>query len=301
MRSLTVLRLLTARNMKLYFKNKMTFFMSMLTPIILLVLFVTFLKSVYVGSFTAFLPEGMQVSDQLVNGFTGGWLMSSIIGVSSVTVAFCSNIIMIEDKIHGSLTDLLVTPVRRDLLAVSYYLSNLVTTFLVCFTAMLVGFVYLAAVGWYLSVVDVLMIFLDMCLCILFGVSLAALVEQFISTEGGVSAVATLVSSMYGFLCGAYMPISQFAAPIRNFVAFIPGTYGTSLLRTHYMGGVLRTLENDLPPEMLNGLRDGFDSNLYFFGNLVKPWQMYVILAGSGALILALYILTSWRRNRRVK
>ena len=97
------------------------------------------------------------------------------------------------------------------------------------------------------------------------------------------------------------MPISQFAAPIRNFVAFIPGTYGTSLLRTHYMGGVLRTLENDLPPEMLNGLRDGFDSNLYFFGNLVKPWQMYVILAGSGALILALYILTSWRRNRRVK
>ena len=31
---------------------------------------------------------------------------------------------------------------------------------------------------------------------------------------------------MYGFLCGAYMPIAQFAEPIRNFVVFIPEHMG---------------------------------------------------------------------------
>lgn len=301
MRSLTVLRLLTARNMKLYFKDKTTFFMSLLSPLILLVLFVTFLKSVYESSFAAFIPEGIQISDQVIDAFTGGWLMSSILGVSSVTVAFCSNIIMVDDKIKGNINDLLVSPVRRDLLAVGYYLANLVTTFIVCLTAMLAGFLYLAAVGWYLSVSDVLFILLDLTLCILFGTSLAALVEQFLSTQGGVSAVATLVSSMYGFLCGAYMPISQFAAPIRNFVAFIPGTYGTALLRGHYMNSVLETLEGQLPPEMISGLQDGFDSRIYFFGHQVQPWQMYAVLAGSVALLLGLYILISRRRNRRVK
>lgn len=301
MRSLTVLRLLTARNMKLYFKDKTTFFMSLISPLILLVLFVTFLKSVYESSFAAFIPEGIQISDQVIDAFTGGWLMSSILGVSSVTVAFCSNIIMVDDKIKGNINDLLVSPVRRDLLAVGYYLANLVTTFIVCLTAMLAGFLYLAAVGWYLSVSDVLFILLDLTLCILFGTSLAALVEQFLSTQGGVSAVATLVSSMYGFLCGAYMPISQFAAPIRNFVAFIPGTYGTALLRGHYMNSVLETLEGQLPPEMISGLQDGFDSRIYFFGHQVQPWQMYAVLAGSVALLLGLYILISRRRNRRVK
>ncbi|MCI8361459.1 MAG: ABC transporter permease [Clostridiales bacterium] len=301
MRSLTVLRLLTARNMKLYFKDKMTFFMSLLSPLILLVLFVTFLKSVYVSSFNAFIPEGFQVSGQAIDAFTGGWLMSSILGVSSVTVAFCSNIIMVDDKIKGSINDLLVSPVRRDLLAVSYYIANLVTTLIVCLIAMGVGFLYLSAVGWYLSVSDVLFILLDLFLCILFGTALAALVEQFLSTQGGVSAVATLVSSMYGFLCGAYMPISQFAAPIRNFVAFIPGTYGTALLRGHYMNGVLETLEGDLPAELLDGLRDSFDSRLYFFGHQVETWQMYAVLAGSVAALLGLYVLISWRRNRKVR
>ena len=301
MRSLTVLRLLTARNMKLYFKDKMTFFMSLLSPLILLVLFVTFLKSVYVDSFTAFIPEGFQISNKAIDGFTGGWLMSSILGVSSVTVAFCSNIIMVDDKIKGNINDLLVSPVRRDLLAVGYYLANLVTTFIVCLAAMLVGFLYLAVVGWYLSVSDVLFILLDLTLCILFGTALAALVEQFLSTQGGVSAVATLVSSMYGFLCGAYMPISQFAAPIRNFVAFIPGTYGTALLRGHYMNGVLETLEGELPAEMISGLKDGFDSRLYFFGHQVQPWQMYAVLGGAVVLLLGLYVLISWRRSRRVK
>ncbi len=42
---------LVERNTKCYFKDKFTFFVSMITPLILLVLFVTFLKNVYMDSF----------------------------------------------------------------------------------------------------------------------------------------------------------------------------------------------------------------------------------------------------------
>ena len=42
---------LVTRNTKCYFKDKFTFFMSLITPLILLILFVTFLKNVYVDSF----------------------------------------------------------------------------------------------------------------------------------------------------------------------------------------------------------------------------------------------------------
>ena len=37
-----------ARNTKGYFKNKFNFFLSLITPLILLVLFVTFLRNVYI-------------------------------------------------------------------------------------------------------------------------------------------------------------------------------------------------------------------------------------------------------------
>ena len=49
---------------------------------------------------------------------------------------------------------------------------------------MAVGFIYLAAVGWYLSVTDILLIVFDVILCVLFGTSLAAIVESFLSTQG---------------------------------------------------------------------------------------------------------------------
>lgn len=301
MNNLTTLRILTGRNIKLYFKDKVTFFMSMISPLILLVLFATFLKNVYESSFLQILPEGFTVDQSILNAFTGGWLMTSILGVSCVTIAFCSNIIMVDDRITGSITDLTVTPVRRELLAASYYLSNLLTTLIVCYIAMAAGCAYLGVVGWYLGAADILLAMLDVFLLVLFGTSLAAVVEYFIHSQGGISAVATLVSSMYGFLCGAYMPISQFSPAIRNFVSFIPGTYGTVLLRKHYMDPVIRQFADDLPAEAIEAMRDGFDMNLYFFEKQVQVWQMYLILSLTFLVLMGIYILIHAINNRKKK
>lgn len=86
---------LVSRNTKCYFKDKFTFFISLLNPLILLLLFATFLRNVYIESFTMAFPEGVSVDNTILEGIAGAWLLSSIIGVSSVTVAFCSNTIMI--------------------------------------------------------------------------------------------------------------------------------------------------------------------------------------------------------------
>lgn len=300
-RSMKTLGLLIQRNIKLYFKDRITFFMSLISPLILLLLFVTFLQNVYENSLTAFLPKDLILPDSVVNAFTGGWLMSAILGVSCVTIAFCSNIVMVTDKVSGHVTDLLVSPVRRDILALSYYIANVLTTLIVCSIALGVGLLYLSAVGWYLSMMDVLLILADMALCILFGTSLAAVVEYFISSQGGISAVATLVSSMYGFLCGAYMPLSQFSEPIRNVAALIPGTYGAVLLKNHFMRGALAELGGVLPEEGIEGIRKSFDHYLYFFGHKVEEWQMYAVLIVSVVVLLGVYVLINVLKNRRKK
>lgn len=143
---------LVSRNTKCYFKDKFTFFISLLNPLILLLLFATFLRNVYIESFTMAFPEGVSVDNTILEGIAGAWFMSSIIGVSSVTVAFCSNIIMIMDKMEGHVNDFRVSPIKGTSISLAYFVSNFFVTFLVMMTIMAVGHIYLACVGWYISV-----------------------------------------------------------------------------------------------------------------------------------------------------
>ena len=282
---------LIKRNTKLFFKDKGTFFTSLITPIILLVLYVTFLGNVYKDSFLANMNE-IPISDEIVNGFVGGQLFSSLLAVSCVTVAFCSNMIMVQDKISGAYADFTISPVKKSKLGFAYFISAEITTLIVAVVAAGASFIYLAIVGWYLSFADVALLLLDIFLVASFGTLLSSVVNFFLSTQGQVSAVGSIVSSMYGFICGAYMPLSQFGEGLQTILGFLPGTYATSLIRNHALQGVFREMETlNFPTEAIKGLKDAFDCNLYFFGERVELWVMYLILTLSVLALLGAYIL----------
>ena len=291
---------LIKRNVKLYFKDKGMFFTSLITPMILLVLYATFLKNVYEDSFTANLPAALAMEQKLINGLVGGQLISSILAVSCVTVAFCANFLMVQDKANQTLRDLRISPVKGSQLAVSYYAATLFSTLLICLAALGICLGYVASVGWYMTAADVLLLLLDIFLLVMFGTALSSVVNFFLSTQGQISAVGTIVSSGYGFICGAYMPISSFNEGLRNVIAFLPGTYGTALVRKHAMGGALAEMEaQGIPAQVIQEFRDALDCNLYFFGRQVETITMFAILVSSTLLLLAVYILLNvWKRDR---
>lgn len=289
---MTGLSALIRRNTKLYFKDKGMFFTSLITPLILLVLYSTFLSNVYEQTFRGALEAaGATVSDKLIGGCVGGELVSSLLAVSCVTVAFCSNLLMVQDKITGARRDLTIAPVKPGTLALSYYLSTLLSTLLICFAAAGVCLGYLAYVGWYLTAADVAALLLDVTLLVLFGTALSSLVNFPLSTSGQGSAVGTIVSAGYGFICGAYMPISQFSEGLQKVISFLPGTYGTSLLRNHALRGVFAEMESQgFPAQVVEAIRDSVDCNLYFFGDKVELGNMYVVLIASIAIAIGLYV-----------
>lgn len=207
---MTGLGALIRRNCKLFFKDKGMFFTSLITPVILLVLYATFLAKVYRDSFAAAMPAGFAVDAALIDGTVGGQLVSSLLAVCCVTVAFCSNLLMVQDRISGARRDLTMTPVRRSTLALGYFAASALSTLLICYAALAVCLGYLAVTGWYLSAADVLLLGLDVLLLSLFGTALSSIVNCNLTTNGQASAVGTIVSAGYGFLCGAYMPISKF-------------------------------------------------------------------------------------------
>ena len=292
---MTGLLSLTRRNIKIYFKDKGMFFTSLITPIILLVLYATFLKKVYDDSFTNALTEaGAVVPDALINGCVGGQLISSLLAVSCVTVAFCSNLLMVQDRYTGVRNDITITPVKSRTVALSYFIGSLISTFLVCLVACGAGFIYLSTIGWYLTFADVMYVLLDVFLLTLFGTALSSVVNCFLSTPGQGSAVGTIVSAGYGFICGAYMPISNFSEGLRNVLAFLPGTYGTSLLRNHMMRGTFEEMEaQNFPSEVVEMIKTSVDCNLKFFDENVTVGNMYAVLIMSVVVLTLLYVITN--------
>ena len=284
--------ILIKRNIKLFFKDKGMFFTSLITPAILLVLYVTFLGNVYRDRFTSNLPNSLKLSESIIEGLVGGQLISSILAVSCVTVAFCSNFLMVQDKANGTIRDLRISPVKSATLSLSYYVATLLSSLIICFAATCICLTYVAIVGWYMSLADVLFLLIDILLLVLFGTALSSIINFFLSTQGQISAVGTIISAGYGFICGAYMPISSFGEGLQKIISFLPGTYGTSLIRNHTMQGALAEMQNQgIPTEVIEKLKDSLDCNLYFFGSHVNIGTMYIILGITIFVLIGIYVL----------
>ncbi len=287
------LKALVKRNTSLFFKDKGMFFTALITPLILLVLYATFLSNVYEDTFRGIIEGmGFSVSDKIVGGCVGGQLMSSLLAVSCITVAFCSNLLSVQDKVTGARKDIAVSPVKASVLSLSYYISTFFSTLIICVVALVACLLYMVNVGWFLGVSDIILLVSDVFLLSLFGTALSSVVNYFLSTQGQISAVGSIVSSCYGFICGAYMPISSFSEGLRNVLSFLPGTHATSLIRNHSLKGVFTEMENiNLPAELINGIKDAVDCNIYFFDEKVSISVMYAVIGVTISILMVIYIL----------
>ncbi len=83
---------LVSRNRKLFFKDKGMLFSSMITPVILIVLYATFLANVYKDSFVSATKNMIDLPDKIINGTVAAQLAAALLAVSCVTVTFCVNL-----------------------------------------------------------------------------------------------------------------------------------------------------------------------------------------------------------------
>ncbi len=292
MKNFKTLTALIARNAKIYFRDKGVFFPSLLAPLILLFLFIAFLGNVYRDSIQNVVAEvGFAISGGAVESIASGWLISSLLAVCAVTIAFTANIVMVQDKVTGRIDDLTVSPVSRHILALSYFISTFAVTALICLVALGAGFIYIGIAGWHLTAADVFSSIADTLLLTLFGTALSSLVCRFVRSAGGVTAVQATVSSAYGFICGAYIPFGNLTPWLRKILMLLPGSYGTGLLHEHLMGGAIDALlKEGAPAAAVEGLRRGFDCTLDFFGSDVPLYVCYLVLVGATLLIIAIYV-----------
>lgn len=277
------------------------FFTSLITPAILLVLYATFLGNVYRDSFSSAMPDYFTVSDQLINATVGGELFSSLLAVCCVTVAFCSNMLMVQDKVSGARRDLTMTPVKKSTLAMGYYTATFISTLIICLIATGLCFIYLAHAGWYLSAADTGLYFSGCGIAgaVWYG---AFLHHQYVSflTGADLRGRHDCQCRLRLYLRRLYADLSVWRRAAESGL-FSAGTYGTSLIRNHALRGVFAEMQvQGFPAEVIEGIRDSIDCNLYFFGNQVTLSAMYWILGGAVVLLIGVYVLLNilMRRGR---
>ncbi|MDY4923022.1 ABC transporter permease [Frisingicoccus sp.] len=283
---------LVNRNRKLFFKDKGMLFSSLITPIILIVLYATFLAKVYKDSFVSNIPEVLHISEKLINGTVAGQLAAALLAVSCVTVTFCVNLTMVQDRANGVRKDFDVSPVRKPVIYLGYFFSTVLNSLMVNLLALVLCLGYVWMMGWYLTVFDVVLLIFDMILLVLFGSVLSSIVCYPLNTQGQMSAVGTIVSAGYGFVCGAYMPISNFGEGLQKAMSYLPGTYGTALIKNHMLRGVFEEMEvQGFPKEVVTGIADSLDCNPVFRGNVVKPETMILIMIITIVVLGGIYLL----------
>ena len=290
---------LISRNRKLFFKDRGMFFSALITPGILILLYATFLANVYRDSFVSAIPDMITISDKLIDGTVAAQLAAALLAVSCVTVTFCVNLTMVQDRANGTRKDFNVSPVSRRTIYLGYFLSTVVNSLMVNGIALVLCLGYIGKMGWYMSATDVLWVILDELLLVLFGSTISSIISYPLTTQGQLSAVGTIVSAGYGFICGAYMPISNFGSGLQKVLSYLPGTYGTSLLKNHMLNGVYREMKDSgFPEEAITVIRNTLDCNPVFHGHVVTVNQMIVIMVASVLVFGGIYLFMTALREK---
>lgn len=287
---------LVRRHCKVFLKDGMAVFFSLLAPLIVFMLYILFLGEIQADTVAGFFPEGMPVPDDGVRAFVDSWMVAGVLGVACITVSFSANSVMVQDKCRGQIRDCLVSPVRKQTVTLAYFAFNFILTVVIVTVVCLIAFVYLAATGRFmLSAGEAFAVIGTILFSSLSSTLFSVLVCALFRTEGALSGFVGIVSAAIGFLIGAYMPMSAFPDGVEYVAALLPGTHSAGLFRNFLMSGALENLTAGLPQAAHDGIAGAFSMEIDFFGANVGTDIMAVYIAGSIVLFAVLNLVLGTR------
>lgn len=304
MNNLNVFLNLTKRHFLVFFKNKIRVLYTLLVPIIILLVYILFLRNLELSTVQNILYElEVEATPELttyINTLVDSWMLSGIIILSTITISIQTNNIIINDKENGVNRDFASSPIKNSYLIGSYFLFNFIVTMFLCLIVMLICFVYLAIMcEYFLTFIDFLIAFGVLTLSTATSTLLTIFICSFIKHESTLASIIAVFSTVAGFVIGAYMPLSMFPDWFRNICGFVPGTYSTDLMRFAFMAtpldglsGLVSDLNLANGEELINNLFNSFGYEINLFGTNINVGYQALINVGFVVLFMILNIFS---------
>lgn len=288
----------TQRNLMVYLKNKSSIFFSVLTSVIVLGLYLLFLRDNYTQPL-------IEVADQMSLGLSAKdisllsdeVIIAATISLSTITIPVTVLQNVVNDKEKRIDYDILSSPLKRWEIILGYFLSAVIASFALSSLLTTIAWIYLYfQADTAVNTRNMLQIYSLNLLSSLSSSALYMIVVSFIQRQASFSSFFGLFSAMIGFIVGAYVPISQFPEMVQNIFLFVPQTLLTCLYRRLYTENLLdylyQTTNHPAAAGFLNEMKRIFSIDVTFFGHDLTNEMIlvYVLVLMLLSLSIAIFI-----------
>lgn len=297
---------LTKRNLLIYFKDIPAVFFSILTSIIVFVLYMVFLKGTYVDGINSTMGELeniIKTSD--VELMVSLILLVGIVGSAMITVPFSCLQTVIKDRENKIDYDISATPIKRWMIILSYFMSAVISAFVVTGAILTVSLIVISQNGNInMNATTVIGTYGIVFLGCISSTAIFLILALFFKTSASSSAFFGILSAASGFVIGAYIPLSEFSEGVQTFCNIIPATQITVLLRNNLLNGVLDRINDGLggidQGAFVDAMRENFNFKVKLFGENLGNSGIYTyILAALVISIVVLVVIYSKTYKRR--
>ena len=292
----------TRRNLLIYFKDKLAIVFSLMTSIIVFLLYLLFLKGTFVDALNGTM-NGLEnlVSAKDVDMFVNGILLTGILGSAMITVPYTCLQTIVKDREAGVDSDICATPLKRWKIILSYFTASTICSFIMTSFILSVGLVVLSLMGdVHLTVGAVTASYGLMLLGSLSSTALFMLVLLFFRSTATCTAFFGILTAASGFVIGAYIPLSQFSEGVQGVCNLFPASHITSLIRNVLLSGVVDSIDSSIGG-LDNGLfsdaiRETFSFNATAFGTSFSGSNS-VVYVGVIALVCIVAMMVAYSKT----
>ena len=239
------------RNVLLFFKDWQSILFSLLTSIIVLVLYLLFLKGTFVSAIQSAMEQypglASMVPQKDIDMFANLFLLSGILGSAMISVPFSCITVLVKDRANKVDYDILSTPLKRGQIIFAYFVSAVLTSILLNSIILAVGLIGIRMQGnMYLNISQVVKVFSVVALGSISASAIFMIVVLFFKTVSACEAFFGILSAASGFVIGAYIPISQFSNEVQTVCNLFPASQITIMLRNILLNGLLEHINTSL-------------------------------------------------------
>ena len=239
------------RNVLLFFKDWQSILFSLLTSIIVLVLYLLFLKGTFVSAIQRAMEQypglASMVPQKDIAMFANLFLLSGILGSAMISVPFSCITVVVKDRANKVDYDILATPMKREQIILAYFISAVLTSILLNSIILAVGLIGIRMQGnMYLNISQVVKAFSVVALGSISASAIFMIIVLFFKTFSACEAFFGILSAASGFVIGAYIPISQFSNEVQTVCNLFPASQITIMLRNILLNGLLEHINTSL-------------------------------------------------------
>ena len=242
---------LIKRNLLLFFKDWQSILFSLLTSIIVLVLYLLFLKGTFVRAMQSAMEQypglASMVSETDIDMFANLLLLTGILGSTMISVPFSCITTLVRDRASKVDYDILATPLKRGQIIFAYFVSAVLSSTLLTGIILTIGLVGIRMQGnIYLNAIQVVKAFSVVALGSISASAIFMIIVLFFKSVSACEAFFGILSAASGFVIGAYIPISQFSNEVQTVCNLFPASQITIMLRNILLNGLLEHINTSL-------------------------------------------------------